>query len=152
MKISKTAHDRFLAVASRRRLYEQERLLVEATELLCETMEKKGISRAQLARRLGKSKAYITQILRGNQNMTLRTLADISDVLDVRISLKAVPREQNEPATSDSVSTRQGACYEFQQYGSIRVSDSDPAIVPSNMSAGKLPPQVATGYPLSIPA
>jgi len=60
---------------------EQELLLVSATELICELMQKKNVSRADLAKRIGKSKAFITQVLRGTRNMTLRTLADLAGAL-----------------------------------------------------------------------
>jgi transcriptional regulator with XRE-family HTH domain len=81
----------FLEVPEHRRLYEQERLLVDANELLVMVMNKKGVSRAELAKRLGKSKAFVTQILRGNHNLTLRTLADLFGVLEYRVVVEAQP-------------------------------------------------------------
>ncbi len=41
-------------------------------------MGREGITKAALARRLGKSKAYVTQALSGGRNMTLRTLAEFA--------------------------------------------------------------------------
>ena len=46
-----------------------------ATEEILQLMDREGISKADLARELGKSKAYVTQALSGGRNMTLRTLA-----------------------------------------------------------------------------
>lgn len=54
---------------------------MSATELICELMQKKNVSRADLAKRIGKSKAFITQVLHGTRNMTLRTLADLAGAL-----------------------------------------------------------------------
>src|SRR3972149_10639402 len=46
------------------RLYEQERLVLAATEDLCELMVRQDVSKAELARRLGTSRANITQLRR----------------------------------------------------------------------------------------
>ena len=71
-----------------RRLLEQEALLVSATELVARLMEEKKVNRAELARRIGKSKAFVTQTLRGPHNMTLRTLADLACALGSRVRLR----------------------------------------------------------------
>jgi transcriptional regulator with XRE-family HTH domain len=64
------------------RLYQQERAIVEATELICEIMEEDGISKSQLAEQLGKSRSYVTQLLDGRTNMTIRTMSDVFCVLN----------------------------------------------------------------------
>lgn len=64
------------------RIWQQERAIVEVTERICELMEEQGITRAELAKRLGKSRGYITQILGGSTNLTLRSLSDIYLALD----------------------------------------------------------------------
>lgn len=58
-----------------RQLFEEERAVLRATEEILRLMEKESISKAELARMLGKTKAYVTQALSGGRNMTLRTLA-----------------------------------------------------------------------------
>lgn len=58
-----------------------EGVLTKATERICELMDKHGISRAELARRLGKSRAYVTRLLNGQPNMTLKTLIEIAVAL-----------------------------------------------------------------------
>jgi transcriptional regulator with XRE-family HTH domain len=73
------------------RLVEQETLIADATELICEVMEKDGVTRHELAKRLGKSKGFISQILTGERNMTLRTLADVMFALGHRFELTARP-------------------------------------------------------------
>jgi len=73
-----------------RKLSRQEQLLFDATELVSRAMEDEGVSRAELARRIGKSKAYVTQVLRGQGNMTLRTLSDLADALGYAVELGAV--------------------------------------------------------------
>jgi len=57
-------------------------------------MKDNGISKAELAERLGKTKAFVTQCLSGRQNLTLRTLADLFTALQFRASLGAEPTSQ----------------------------------------------------------
>jgi len=73
-----------------RRVSRQEQLLFDATELISRALEDQSVSRAQLAKRIGKSKAYVTQVLRGQNNMTLRTLSDLADALGYAVELGAV--------------------------------------------------------------
>jgi transcriptional regulator with XRE-family HTH domain len=76
--------------AGERRLARQEQLLFDATELISRVMKEEGVTKADLAKRLGKSKAFVTQVLRGQSNMTLRTLSDLADVLGYVVELGAV--------------------------------------------------------------
>ena len=46
---------------------QRERLEIELTELICSVMEADGISRAQLAKRLGVSRAHVTQLLQDGE-------------------------------------------------------------------------------------
>jgi transcriptional regulator with XRE-family HTH domain len=87
----RSTFEQFIGTPGNDRIYEQERLLVEATELISSVMETTGTKRGELALRLGKSKAYVTQILRGNQNLTLRTLADVCWALNHRIVMQPQP-------------------------------------------------------------
>lgn len=63
------------------RIDQQEWLILQVELHIEKLMEEKEISRAELARRLGKKKGHITQLLSGH-NMTLRTIADIMTALD----------------------------------------------------------------------
>lgn len=74
-----------------RRDYEQERLVRSATERISEAMEEAGISRADLARMMGTSRANVTTLLSGERNMTLRTLADLAAVLGQRVEITLEP-------------------------------------------------------------
>jgi len=69
----------------------QEELILAATELISKIMKDNGITKAELAARLGKSKAFVTQCLCGHQNLTLRTLADIFTVLGYQANFGADP-------------------------------------------------------------
>ncbi len=63
------------------RAFQQERLVVEITELMCKAMHERGMKRGQLAEQLGKTKGRITQILNGETNLTLHTVADVFTAL-----------------------------------------------------------------------
>lgn len=101
----------FLEVPEHRKLYEQERLLVDANELLVGIMEKHGISRANLAKRLGKSKAFITQVLRGKRNLTLRTLADLFGAMECRLVMEALPWHEAISTAPEFDDLSESSCY-----------------------------------------
>ena len=83
-----TILDEYLKDEEFRRLFSQEDLIMEVTETLCELLEKEEVSRKELADRLGKSKGFVSQLLNGGRNLTLRTVADILHVLGYKVSLK----------------------------------------------------------------
>ncbi len=56
-------------------------------------MEERGVTRAELARRLGSSPAYVTRLFRAMFNPTLLTLAKVAVALDARVSLHMHPAE-----------------------------------------------------------
>lgn len=62
-----------------------EGLIVRITENISRIMKAKNINNAQLAEELGTSKAYVTKVLNGNPNMTIRTLAKIAVALGEEI-------------------------------------------------------------------
>jgi transcriptional regulator with XRE-family HTH domain len=72
-----------------RKLLSQEELILEVTETICELLENEKVSRKELADRLGKSKGFISQLLNGGRNLTLRTVADILHVLGYKVALTA---------------------------------------------------------------
>lgn len=67
------------------RLLNEERFILEVTERICAFMDEKGISRSELAQRLGKTKGYVSQLLSGGRNLTMRTVADVSQALGANL-------------------------------------------------------------------
>lgn len=78
------------------KLVAQETLITSVTEEIWKAMEEAGINKAELARKLGATKGYVTQVLNGSRNMTLRTLADICFALDRQPSFYLKPKETTE--------------------------------------------------------
>lgn len=72
-----TYSDELRSTPEGRRLREQERLILEVTEAISRLMEAGRISKAQLAARLGSSQPFITKLLSGSNNFTLRTMSDV---------------------------------------------------------------------------
>ena len=74
-----------------RKLYFREDLIFEITETICKVMDEKGINKTKLSRLAGVSKSNITQLLSGDQNMRLTTVADLLYALDSKLAVSAVP-------------------------------------------------------------
>lgn len=53
------------------------RLFGAVSALVNGLMEREGIGRSALAKRIGKTPAFVTQVLDGDRNMTLKTLSDL---------------------------------------------------------------------------
>ena len=56
--------------------------VIEFTEDLDRLMKEKKVSRAELARRIGSSRAYITKLMGGGANFTLQTMVKLAMALD----------------------------------------------------------------------
>lgn len=76
------------------RLLEEERLIVAITETIYSLMQGAGVSKAELANRLGRSRAFVSQILTGERNLTFT---------DAR---------RREPRARLSLRSRRGAAHE----------------------------------------
>lgn len=66
------------AVDSRTRAFNRERFKEEASAAIGALMEREGVTRAQLAARLGRSRPFVSKILDSQHNFTLETLADVA--------------------------------------------------------------------------
>ena len=55
--------------------------ITEFAEDIWRLMEEQKVSRAELARRLGTSRAYVTKLLGGNANFTLHTMTKVAMAL-----------------------------------------------------------------------
>ncbi|WP_447875849.1 helix-turn-helix domain-containing protein [Serratia fonticola] len=66
-----------------------ERLQFNTTEDIILAMQDAGINQSDLARKLGRSKSYVSQLLEGRRNMTLKTLSDIAYAIgaEARVSI-----------------------------------------------------------------
>ena len=82
-----------------KRAFAKEQLIYNTTEDLLVFMENNDISKNELARRLGKSRSYATQLLNGGRNMTLGTFPDICFELGFSPDISIPTPQANSTAT-----------------------------------------------------
>ncbi len=69
-----------------------ETAIIDFTEKIVNKMQKMGMSRSDLADKLGVSKPFITKVLNGNPNLTIRSMVAISHALDCDLNLEMCPK------------------------------------------------------------
>jgi transcriptional regulator with XRE-family HTH domain len=80
-----------------------EEMLALVTQLTNEInwcLRERGLTRADLAARMGVSPGRVSQILGGGENLTLRTLAALSTALDARFELELSALKADDAYTS----------------------------------------------------
>lgn len=87
------------------KLMAQELLITEVTEEIWEAMQEADVTKSNLAKRMGATKGYISQVLSGSRNMTLRTLSDICFALRTRptIAVEEEPHDLGWKTLGDKV-------------------------------------------------
>ena len=91
IQMSKTQVSEFLKDPESLRLFHQEKIILDVTERMCEALENTRMNRVQLAGALRKTKGYISQLLDGSANMTLRTMSDVFLALGLVAQIKTQP-------------------------------------------------------------
>jgi transcriptional regulator with XRE-family HTH domain len=74
-----------------RREFERERLMMWTLDALADIMQETGITKADLARKLGTSRAHVTQVFSGSRNATLSTVSDLAWACGKRAVVKFEP-------------------------------------------------------------
>lgn len=100
----KTQHEALMEDPEFRKLLAIESLVAEAAESIARMMAERHLSKADLARRLKKSRSWVTQLLSGETNMTVRTLAEVMYALDGEVTFHIQPNSQaaGQPRRADS--------------------------------------------------
>ena len=75
-------------------------MILDFTEGLHKIMEANGVTRSDLARRLGVSPAYITKVLRGNVNFTVDSMVRLVRAAGGEVSIHIAPRNKRERSSS----------------------------------------------------
>lgn len=94
--------------------------LLQFTGALTRIMQLDKVSGKELASRLGISATQVSKVLRGNENVTIETMAKFADALDavvhvhvvkkgVQVQWREIPTESNTARTMLSIPTAQGA-------------------------------------------
>jgi transcriptional regulator with XRE-family HTH domain len=72
-----------------------ETIILEITEQVVKAMKEKRINRSKLAQRLNVSPAFVTKILNGTSNFTLKTLLSLADTLDLELKVRFEEKKQD---------------------------------------------------------
>jgi transcriptional regulator with XRE-family HTH domain len=90
-----------------------EGILIDITEQIVSLMEEKKMSRIKLAEKLKCSPAYITKLLRGDQNLTVKKLVEIALALgtELTISLNGKKEYREYPVVADKRGKKGGYIY-----------------------------------------
>ncbi len=62
-----------------------EEAIIEFNEKIVEKMKERGLNNTKLAKLMGVSKPFVSKLLNGNPNMTLKTMVNIAEALDCNI-------------------------------------------------------------------
>jgi transcriptional regulator with XRE-family HTH domain len=90
LKTSSERLEEFAARIEQTETFDMEAAKFDVSEHVFSMMERQGVSKAKLARRMGKSRAYVTRMLQGNANFTLESLVKIARALDCRLDISNV--------------------------------------------------------------
>lgn len=93
------------------RLLRQERLILDVTEALTEALDNSGMTRAELAERLGRTPGFVSQVLGGGRNLTLRTIADIAAALSHRPSFALTVDHEAVSGSADTPELEPGSTF-----------------------------------------
>lgn len=61
--------------------------ILQFTMRLHEEMQKQGISKTELASRIGASQPYITRILKGRDNLTIATMVKLARAVGLKVQI-----------------------------------------------------------------
>jgi transcriptional regulator with XRE-family HTH domain len=89
----KTVYEKYIEDKEFERLMAQEDLIMDVTESFCALLEGEKVNKSALAKIMGKTKGYISQVLNGGRNLTLRSMADIAYSLGYTVRIAFTKKE-----------------------------------------------------------
>jgi transcriptional regulator with XRE-family HTH domain len=103
-----------------RRLYVIEGLVADASETIARLMAEQNVTKAELAKRLKKSRSWVTQMLSGKANLTVRTLAEAAFALGAELKLDAQRQNRRKAADVDAAPRRRALSRRVNRGKAIR--------------------------------
>jgi transcriptional regulator with XRE-family HTH domain len=76
--------------------YRHELAISAFTNDVAGLMAARGVSQSELARRLGVSRARVSQLMQHRSSPTLRTMVEVAAALGCEFGIRMVPREREE--------------------------------------------------------
>ncbi len=86
--------EELIAQAKNEDAFWAEKAILEFTQEIFRLMAAKNVSRAELARRIGSSPAYVTKILSGNANFTIDSMVKLTRAIGAHLEVHAVDDSQ----------------------------------------------------------
>ena len=136
MKPPEKSFEELSKQAKNRIEYWVEGAILDFTEDVCRQMESLGLTRADFARKLNKTPAYVTKLLRGNNNFTLQKMVEVARALDAEVRIHLQPRDarttwfdlhDKRDVEKASVWARAGEEFEMVSEGEIRHEENPAA-------------------------
>ncbi len=106
----------------------QHALVLDFTDGIEHHLNDRGLSQQALATRLGKSRSWISKVLRKKPNLTFFTAVELADALELEVHLDVVPRRVVMPRLPDHVRT-------LARCGAFEASNDDGAVALADMAA-----------------
>jgi transcriptional regulator with XRE-family HTH domain len=100
-----TKFDELMSDPEFRKLYAIEGLIADASQFISDLLERRNMKQADLARVLNKTPAFVSQLLSGKTNITVRTLAEVAHALGASVKIEAVDEEYRKKDLTDSCTT-----------------------------------------------
>lgn len=85
----------FVETDESRRMLAEERLVLAASEIIAEALERRGRTRTWLAKALSIKLPEVSQRLSGKRNMTLKSLAGMLHTLDYGVEIRLVDKRSS---------------------------------------------------------
>ena len=102
----------------------EETALAVAQATIQNSLEDAGLSRAELARRMGTHRSFITRMMQGDHNLTIKTLARALGACGRQVALGAIEPQCVWARTQSRVLVQEAASEEFTRSG-VAPSDFD---------------------------
>ena len=83
--------EQHMALARQHPAYWSYLMTLEFIDALVAEMDVKGVSGAELARRMGTSRAWVSRVLAGECNLTAATMGKLAFALGMRVTTQIVP-------------------------------------------------------------
>jgi transcriptional regulator with XRE-family HTH domain len=86
--------------------FEAEMIHLDLIEEISKLMEAKGMKRADLAKALGTTKGYVTQLFSGDRFLNIKTLAKIKNIFDVKIKIEFQEKKKHKKKDCEEHKTK----------------------------------------------
>jgi len=83
-----------MALAQQQPAYWSHLMTLEFIDALAGEMDAQGVNGAELARRMGTSRAWVSRVLAGECNLTAATMGKLAFALGMRVTTQVVPIDE----------------------------------------------------------